>query len=478
MKTRSSHCGRVATPRSRREFLTTSAHGFGLLALADLLSHDTPVKADDASNPLAPRVPHFAAKAKNVIVVFAAGGPSQVDTFDPKPELQRLSGQLVPQSFQVDGLKLQFMGARESKLMGSPFEFKKYGESGLEFSSLFPRLGERADDLAIVRSCYHDSFIHGTAINLLSTGSTLVGHPSVGSWVTYGLGCETHNLPAYVVMSDGGFRGGNGMFHSGYLPAVYQGTVLKPQGTPIQNLAIPGNLDSETQRKLLDQLARWNHDYAAARPEDSRLEARIANYELAFRMQSAAPELIDLTSETATTLDAYGVNAGPTATFGRMCLLARRMVEKGVRFVKLMNNDWDGHANCAQNHQTNAAAIDQPLAALIADLKQRSMLDSTLIVWCGEFGRTPLMQGNNGRDHSPYGFSVWMAGGGVRGGQAIGATDELGFRAVENKVHVHDLHATMLAAMGLDHEQLTYHFEGRSRRLTDVFGHVVKDVLS
>jgi hypothetical protein len=476
----SPHCGGFASVSSRREWLSSSANGFGLLALASLLNRDNLVYASDtgtsdgSSKPdihsLAKRPPHFPAQAQSVIFVFCAGGPSQVDTFDPKPELQRRDGQLLPDSFRTDDVKLQFMGARDGKLMASPFEFQKYGESGLEFSRLFSRLGEQADSIALVRSCYHESFIHGTAINLMSTGSMLVGHPSVGSWITYGLGSETDSLPAFVVMSDGGYRGGSAMFHSGYLPALYQGTVLRPEGIPIQNLSRPGNLDQAQQRQLLDQLASWNRVHAQARPEDSRLEARIANYELAFRMQMAAPQLIDVSSETEATLNQYGINAGPTARFGRMCLLARRMVEQGVRFIELVNNDWDGHANCAANHQNNAAAIDQPLSALLADLKSRSLLDSTLVVWCGEFGRTPIMQGSQGRDHSPYGFSVWLAGGGIRGGQAIGATDEFGFRAVEQRVHVHDLHATILRLLGLDHERLNYLFEGRVRRLTDIGG--------
>jgi uncharacterized protein (DUF1501 family) len=355
--------------------------------------------------------------------------------------------------------------------MGSPFAFRKYGQSGQEISGLFPKLAEHADDLAIVRSCHHDSFIHGPAINYLCTGSSQVGHPSVGAWVTYGLGCESENLPAYIVMTDGVFRGGSGMYQSGYLPALYQGTVIRTEGSPIQNLTPPPPLDLAQQRLLLDQLGQWNRRHAEERQADSRLEARIANYELAFRMQTAAPDLIDLKSETEATLELYGAQRGPTARFGRMCLLARRMVERGVRFVQLINNDWDGHAECAKNHAANAAAIDQPIAALLTDLKQRGLLDSTLIVWCGEFGRTPVMQGNLGRDHSPYGFSVWLAGGGIRGGKTIGATDDLGFRAVENKVHVNDLHATMLTLLGLNHEKLTYLFEGRNRRLTDVGGH-------
>lgn len=463
-------CGLIDVPRSRRDFLTRSAHGFGAVALAHLLASSSPADGTQPDS-LTARPPNFAATARSVIFLYMTGGPSQVDTFDYKPELKRLDGQPLPPSFRSDDLKLQFMKASDGRLMGSPFEFRKHGKSGLEISSIFPRLAGHADDLAIVRSCYHDSFIHGPAINFLCTGSPLVGQPSVGAWVTYGLGSESENLPAYIVMNDGVFRGGRGMYQSGYLPALYQGTVIRAEGSPIRNLAPPANVDSSQQKVLLDQLGQWNRRHADSRPGDSRLNARIANYELAFRMQTAAPELIELTTETKSTLEMYGTEQEPTARFARMCLLARRMVERGVRFVQLINNDWDGHGECAANHQGNASRIDQPIGALIADLKQRGLLDSTLLVWCGDFGRTPVMQGNKGRDHSPYGFSVWLAGGGIRGGKTIGATDELGFRAVEDKIHVNDLHATMLTLLGLDHEQLTYLFDGRNRRLTDVGGH-------
>jgi hypothetical protein len=459
-------CGRAAVAASRRDFLMKSAHGFGALALGNLLLRDA---AGAAETPAAPRA--RSGTAKHIIQLFMTGGPSQLETFDPKPELQRLDGQPLPASFRADGLKLQFMKAADGKLMASPFAFRRHGRSGLEISDLFPRLAEHADDLAVIRSCHHDSFIHGPAIAYLSTGNLQLNHPSVGAWVVYGLGSESDELPAYVVMTDGIFRGGAAtMFGSGFLPALYQGTVLRTEGAPIQNLALPRHLDRAEQRALIDQLAAWNRRHAEARPGDSRLEARIANYELAFRMQAAAPELVDLRGEPAATLELYGAEREPTARFGRMCLLARRLVERGVRCVQLINNDWDGHGECADNHRGNAARIDRPIAALIADLKRRGLLESTLILWCGEFGRTPVMQGSRGRDHSPYGFSVWLAGGGIQGGKAIGATDALGFRAVDDLVHVNDLHATLLSLLGLDHERLTYLFEGRERRLTDVGG--------
>ena len=470
---RSTHCHRYAMAFDRRDFLRQAAFGFGASALGSLIARD--LKAESVESPLAPKKPHFPSKAERVIFLFMTGGPSHVDTFDPKPELSRHDGQPLPDSFKAEGLNLQFMKATDGKLMGSPFKFRKCGESGLEISDLFPQLSNHADDLTVIRSCHHESFIHGPALGLINTGSTLLGHPTTGAWVTYGLGCAADNLPAYLVMTDGAYRAGPAVsYGSGFLPAIYQGTSLRTEGTPISNLTPPGG--TIPQRAMLDTLNRWNGRFQAERPDDSRLAAQLSNYELAYRMQMAAPNLIDLSDETAETKELYGVDRDPTAKFGRMCLLARRMAERGVRFIQLFNNDWDGHGECAANHKGNAAKIDRPMAALIADLKRRGMLESTLIVWAGEFGRTPVMQGSKGRDHSPYGFSVWLAGGGIKGGQAIGATDEFGFRAVERKVHVHDLHASMLAALGFDHTQLTYHFEGRPRRLTDVFGDVVTEL--
>jgi hypothetical protein len=451
---------------SRRELLVKAGSGLGAVALGYLLGRSDVW----AGNPLAPRPPHFSAKARSVISLFMQGGPSQVDTFDPKPELKRLDGKPLPASFQADDLKLQFMRAAGATLMASPFPFHRHGQSGLEISSLFPRLARHADDLAVVRSCYHDSFIHGPALSLMHSGSVLLGHPSVGSWVVYGLGCAGDSLPAYVVLSDGAIRGSSSAYSAGFLPAVYQGTLLRTEGAPLQNLARPPQITAGEQRALLDQVGQWNRRHLEARRDDTTLAARIAAYELAFRMQTAAPDLIDLGREPDRVLRQYGADAGPTARFGRMCLLARRLVERGVRFVELYCTDWDGHADCPGNHRDNAARTDQPIAGLLADLKQRGLLESTVVLWTGEFGRTPVMQGNRGRDHNPYGFSSWLAGGGIRGGRAIGATDELGFRAVEDKVHVHDLHATLLALLGLDHERLTYLFEGRQRRLTDVGG--------
>jgi len=460
-------CRQVERALSRRDWLTRAGGGFGAVGLGSLLNREAPAADTDTS-----RTPHVEPRAKAVISLFMQGGPSQVDTFDPKPELERLRGQPVPASFAAEGLQLQFMSATGAALMPSPFKFEKYGESGLPISEIFARTAQHADRLAVIRSCHHESFIHGPALSLMHTGSLLLGHPSVGAWVVYGLGCESDNLPAYVVMSDNDVvRNGVVSYGAGFLPAVHQGTILRTEGTPIQNLTPPSQLSTAHQRTVLNQLASWNQRHAAARPDDSRLEARIANYELAFRMQSAAPELVDLAGETATTRGLYGLDTPPTERFGRMCLLARRMVERGVRYVQLFCSDWDGHGDCAGGHRNVAAAIDQPIAGLLTDLAQRGLLDSTLVTWAGEFGRTPVMQGNQGRDHNPYGYSTWLAGGGIRGGQSIGATDELGFRAVEDKIHVHDLHATMLTLLGIDHEKLTYLFEGRNRRLTDVGGY-------
>jgi hypothetical protein len=466
----STTCGRHEIAVNRRDFLAKSAFGFGALAFGSMLEKQRVLGLEKKIvSPLAPRPAQFPAKAKHVIFLFMTGGPSHMDTFDPKPELQKYTGQPLPDSFKTEGLSLQFMKATDGKLMGSPFKFQKYGQSGLEISDLFKNVGEFADDMAVVRSCYHESFIHGPALSILHSGTVLLGHPSAGAWVVYGLGCESDNLPAYMVMTDGGFRAGASVsYGSGFLPAIYQGTVIRTEGAPIQNLTPP--FPVKDQRAILDTVNKWNSHYQAERMDDSRLSAQLANYELAFRMQTAAPELIDISNEPQSIKEMYGVDKEPTARYGRMCLLARRMVERGVRFVQLYNNDWDGHGECAKNHEDNSKRIDKPIAALLRDLKQRGLLESTLVVWTGEFGRTPVMQGSNGRDHNPYGFCTWMAGGGIKGGKAIGQTDEFGFRAVADKVHVHDLHATMLGLLGIDHEKLTYLFEGRNRRLTDVGG--------
>ena len=464
-------CNRRAPVSSRRDFLTRSGLGFGGLALncmlqAESARADAPAAA--AYNPLGVKPPHFQAKAKSVIFIFLQGGPSQLETFDPKPELQKYDGQYLPPSYLKKGIGLAQIKAEESRLMGTRRVFRKHGQSGLEISDLFPKLSQFADDLAVIRSCHHESFIHGPAITIIHTGSLLMGQPSMGAWVLYGLGSETDNLPAYLVMADDYMRNSKSVIGSGFLPAVYQGTVLSTQGAALENLQPPGPVTGENQQAILSQLKQWNQRHLADRPDDSSLAARIKNYELAFRMQMAGPELIDLSREPKHINQLYGLDTKETANFGRMCLLSRRMVERGVRFVHLYNSDWDGHGECDKNHRENAAKTDGPVAGLLADLKQRGMLESTLVVLTGEFGRTPIMQGKEGRDHSPYGFSVVMAGGGIQGGKAIGATDELGFYAAEDKVHVHDMHATMLELLGLDHHKLNVKVSGLEKRLTGV----------
>ena len=468
---KSLHCGNYRTAKTRREFLQTSSLGFGAVALGWMLERERMFSAGRAAsllNPLAPKQAHFPAKAKSVIFIFMQGGLSQVDSFDPKPLLTRLDGQPLPDSFNSGMLNLQFIKGSEAKMMASRQPFQRYGESGLEVSDYFPHLGQHADDLAVIRSCYHDSFIHGPALSLLHSGSIRLGSPSMGSWILYGLGSETDNLPSYIVMTDKYLRSGKALISSGFLPAVYQGTVVSTEGVPFENLAPPPQIEPPRQRLILNQIRQWNRAHLERRADDSRLEAQINNYELAFRMQVAASELIDLAKEPTNIRKMYGLEEKTTEKFGRMCLLARRMVERGVRFVHLYSSDWDGHAECDKNHTENAQKVDRPIGALLADLKQRGLLESTLIVSSGEFGRTPVMQGKDGRDHNPYGFSAWMAGGGIRGGKVIGATDELGFRAVEDKVAAHDLHATMLELLGLDHHKLTYFLQGLERRLTGV----------
>ncbi len=396
------------------------------------------------------------------------GGPSQLETFDPKPLLTKYDGQLLPESLR--DFDLAQINTADSKIMAPQFAFRKHGESGQEIADIFPHLSRHADKLAVIRSLHHDLFIHGSAMIMMHSGTRLLGHPSVGAWVVYGLGSRSENLPAYIAMTDGIFRNGASMYTSGFLPAIYQGTDVRIEGTPIQNLRRHESITASEQRMLLERINDWNRRHRQSRPGDSRLDARIANYELAFRMQTAAPELIDLAQETKETHELYGADGGPSERFGKMCLMSRRMVERGVRYVQLICGGWDAHGDCKGNHAGQAKKVDQPIAGLLADLEQRGLLESTLLVWVGEFGRTPIKQGSNGRDHHPYGFSGWLAGGGVVGGKTIGATDDFGFNAVEDKVHVNDLHATMLALMGLDHELLTYFFEGRDHRLTDVGG--------
>ncbi len=439
------YCGRDLLLRSRREFLQKAGLGFGMIAATDLLARE---------NPLAPKKPHFPAKADSVIFLFMHGGPSHIDTFDPKPLLNELHGQPVPESF--GSVDLQFTKVDKVPLIGSPRAFQKRGESGIEISDLFENVAGHADSLTVIRSCHHDGFTHVTGQNWMNTGWARVGRPSVGSWVTYGLGSENENLPAYMVMLDGPIKAGPPAYGAGFLPAVYQGTVLRSQGPPILNIERPGHITERQQRRLLDLLRQSNEEHYAARSDDSDLAARIASYELAFKMQTSVPELADLSAETEATRKLYGLDNGETRNFGEQCLRARRMVERGVRFVQIYSGGrkggagvgWDGHNEIDRNHEQMARSVDRPIAGLLTDLKQRGMLDRTLVIWGGDFGRTPFTDGaegggsnRNGRDHNPYGFTVWMAGGGVRGGQIVGSTDAIGLRAQDDKVHMHDMHA-------------------------------------
>ena len=463
---------------SRREFLARNGLGLGSLALASLLARDG-AGSEPSPNPLAARRPHFPPQATSVIFLFMAGGPSQVDTFDPKPLLQKLHGQPTPDSFgQVRTQRV----TEKALLLGSKRSFRPYGESGVVMSDLFPHMSKCADQISVVRSMHADSIVHSAALYQMNSGRTLMGHPSLGAWVTYGLGSESENLPSYVVMvdPDGGLVGGPPCWGSGYFPPVYQGTLLRASGPPILNLKPTGRTPARQKQAfdLLRQLNRLNRD-----EDDPVLATRAATYELAFRMQRHAPEAVDLAMETQETQSLYGIDKPQTQEFGRRCLLARRLVERGVRFVQLYmgggpgNLTWDGHSDIEENHLRMAGESDQPVAGLLKDLQRRGLLEQTLVIWGGEFGRTPMSQGKTGRDHSPFGFSMWLAGGGIQGGRTVGATDEIGLRAVERPYHVRDLHATILQQLGLDQDVLTVLHNGREERLTDIGGEVIGELL-
>lgn len=475
---------------SRREFVWEMGGGFAAVALAALLEGDG-FFVDQAfaeriatEGPLAPKHGHFKGKATSVIFLMMNGGPSQVDTFDYKPALTKYAGQPLPED-----KKFTNSGGRAVGLLTpEPRPFHPGGQSGLLISDFFPKLRAHADLLAVIRSCHSDSHAHGSALVQMNTGKTQIGRPSLGSWCTYGLGTANQNLPGYVVMLDkrGGPISGQPNWSSGFMPATFQGTLLRPAGNPILDLQGPSYIDRLAQREQLDLLTKLNEEHARHRPGDDRLAARIQSYELAYRMQSEAPEAVDLSNEDKATLDMYGVGSQPTNEFGRNCVIARRLVERGVRFIQLysggghLEETWDAHKDVAANHGQHAAETDQPIAALLSDLKRRGLLDSTLIVWGGEFGRMPFSEGVGklGRNHNPYGFTMWMAGGGVKGGVSHGETDEFGFEAVTEKVHVHDIHATILHLMGLDHERLTYFHQGRNESLTDVYGQVIRGILA
>ena len=463
------------TNGTRRHFLQTTGLGLGWLAALDLFG------AQELPNPFGPKKPPLPATAKSVIHLFMQGGPSHVDTFDPKPLLSKLDGQHPPESFgNADFMDGQL---RTSVLLGSRRTFQRRGQSGLEVSDLFPYVARRADDLAVIRSCFHEGFSHSQAQFLINNGWPRIGRPSLGAWVLYGLGCESRDLPGFVVLLEGGVRSGPAVYGQGFLPAAYQGTTFRPGANPILNLSRPPGMKAEEQRDLLDTLRIMDEQHLATRNHDSDLAARMKSYELAFRMQMSAPEATDISGESEATKKLYGLDNPVSADFGGRCLLARRLVERGVRFVQVWSgngqnaDDWDGHIACDKNHEARAAQTDKAVAGLLADLKSRGLLDSTLVIWGGEFGRSPTINGSSsvdraraGRDHNPYGFSIWMAGGGVKGGKAIGSTDEIGLRAVDDRVHLNDLHATILGLLGLDHLKLTYHYLGRDFRLTDVGG--------
>jgi len=454
---------------TRRHFLQQSASGIGMAALGTLL------------NPVLRATTHFAPRAKRVIYLFMSGGPSHVDTFDPKPELTKREGQPIPPSLIKDVHFAMINQVKTPRLKGSPFPFRPHGQSGALISSLFPHLSEVADELAIVRSLHSEVFNHDPAVSLLNSGDSRVGRPTMGAWISYGLGNETRNLPAYVVLTSGVKRQPllDSYWTNGFLPSKHQGVRFRREGDPILFLSRPegvGRAERQAQINLLRQMNEDRFDLF----RDPETIARIEQYETAFRMQTAAPELMDLSRESATTLNLYGAKPGGSS-YANNCLLARRLVERGVRFVQLYDMGWDAHNDMITNHRRQCQAIDRATAALIRDLKQRGLLEETLVIWGGEFGRTPVIQGTGetwGRDHHPHGFTLWMAGGGIRGGVTHGATDEFGFHAAERRVSVHDFHATALHCLGIDHQQLTFRHQGRDFRLTDVAGEVQHNLLS
>jgi hypothetical protein len=466
----------------RRDFLRDSACGLGMIALSQLLSSKASAAAGDV-NPLAAKPGHFPARAKNVIFLFMEGGPSQLDLFDPKPALAKLDGAPLPESMR-QGLRFAFIKPT-AKVWASKRQFRQHGASGMSFSDLVPNLASCADDLCMVRSMYSDQFNHHPGQLLLHCGSPLVGRPALGSWLLYGLGSESQNLPGFVVLSSGrGSSGSSGLFSNGFLPSMYQGVPFSSSGDPIPYLSNPHGITREGQRARLDVIRKLN-ELRQQETGDREIASRIASYELAFRMQTAGPELLDFAGESPSTLEAYGVDKEPTAAFGKNCLMARRLVERGVRFVLVSHASWDDHASLESGHKKNCQITDQPSAALIRDLKQRGLLKDTIVVWGGEFGRTPLSQttapgheDQTGRDHHPDAFTMLLAGGGIKPGTVTGQTDDLGMKIAEDKVHIHDLHATILHCLGLDHLQLTYRHQGRNFRLTDVAGNVVHKMLA
>jgi hypothetical protein len=467
-----SHCGRFASFTNRRDFLKKAGAGFGMLALADLFAKDGSLAAAPGLlNPLAPRPPHFPPKAKSVIWLFMEGAPSAVDMFDPKPELTKRHGQRI----QID-----VFNGNPGPLMKSPFSFQQYGQSGAWVCQHYPNVARHVDDFAFIKSCYSESNDHVPALYQINTGIPRPGFPSAGSWVTYGLGSENNSLPGYVVLGNNqGVKGGNLNWSSGFLPTTYQGTLFRPEGAPVINLTRPGSVTRDDQRAQLDLMAKLNQRHLEARPGETELLGRIQSFELAYRMQLEATDLVDFSSESAATRELYGVDQNETRSYGSKCLMARRLVERGVRFVQVYSDgEWDAHSDLNGNHRGHCRATDRPIHALLTDLKRTGLIDSTLVIWGGEFGRMPVSQGNGGRDHNPNGFGMFMTGAGIKPGVSYGELDDIGYRAAVDRVSVHDLHATMLHLLGIDHKQLTYFHNGRRYRLTDVAGDVLTKILA
>ncbi len=475
--------------RTRRDFLKRVGNGFGLLALAGLLEQEgllvSPARTAEAANPLAPKQSHFPAKAKSVIWLFMNGGPSHVDTWDYKPELARRDGQELKGFDPNTG----FFTDQVGPLMKSPFKFKQHGQSGAWVSDLFPHMARHVDKMAFLYSCWTDSNNHSPALLKINTGMTRMGFPCLGAWVTYGLGSVSQNLPAFITMYDtlgrGLPKGYAQNWGSGFLPGIYQGTALKSQGPPIEDLTRSPEMNSQQQRAQLDLLGRLNRRQLEEQPGEPELAARIESFELAYRMQMAAPEALDISKESKAVQTLYGLDNPKSAPFGKQCLMARRLIERGVRFVQIYSGgeenekSWDGHLNIVQNHTGFAAETDLPIAGLLTDLESRGLLDSTLVIWGGEFGRLPIVQkGGTGRDHNPHAFTTWLAGAGVKSGTLYGKTDEIGHKAIVDRVSINDLHATILHLLGIEHKRLTYRYSGRDFRLTDVAGNVVKDILT
>ena len=465
---------------NRREFLCDACCSFGGLAFAQMLMREDARAA--TLNPLASKAPDMPdkARAKSVIFLFMAGGPSHIETFDPKPLLNQLSGQKRPAEFGE--AKYQFISS-DARLLGTKRTFRRHGKSGIEVSDLLPHIGECVDDIAVMRSCHGDMVVHSAAQYQLFTGRIVPGFPSMGSWVIYGLGSESESLPAYVVMPDpkGALEARQPMYTNGFLPAVYQPTMLRPGGKPVLNLDLPADTTTEGRLKTLGLIRDLNQ--AEMHPDDTEFSARLNAYDLAFKMQTEAPAIFDLSNEPASTLEMYGVGKEPTNDYGRRCLLARRLAEKGVRFICVVsgggpgNMQWDAHDDIEENHLRMAAQTDQPIAALLKDLKRRGLLDSTMVIWGGEFGRSPESQGSKGCDHHNLGFSMWLAGGGIKGGQVVGATDAIGLHAVENPHHLRDIHTTILNQLGLHQDALSYLHQGRKERLTEIHGNVIDQIV-